>query len=112
MKNNKGNINQIIVFSLIFLIIGGVAGYFIGLKQSQDNPNIPGGNFQEIDEQTKTEINYFFENTQSIDEVNSYCKENPMYCMEYCKNINPDNEFCSNMSMKAPNSNREEFQQK
>jgi hypothetical protein len=99
MEDKKSNMGKIIAFSLIFLIIGGVAGYFIGLKQSPNNFNNQRGNFQQLDEATISQITSFFENAPTSEEVNSYCQQNQRYCIEYCRNINPNNEFCSNISL-------------
>jgi hypothetical protein len=103
-KNNK--INKIIIFSLIFLIIGGIAGYFIGAASFKNNfnreglpdfsNNMPNNNFQ-MNDSVKAEIESFFNSTSDITEINAYCKENPMYCMEYCRTINPSNEACSQL---------------
>jgi hypothetical protein len=83
----------IILGLIIGLIIGGVGGYFIHNFLSRSF--ISGrGNFQ-IDENTKNEITSFFDSTSDINEINSYCGQNRMYCAYYCRNINSDNEFCS-----------------
>jgi hypothetical protein len=106
MVEKKNNLVPIIIFSAVFLIIGGVAGYFIGSNHNSrnfnnfpDNFNNTKGNFQQLDQQTISEITLFFKNAQTTDEINSYCQQNPRYCMEYCRNINPENNICSTMSI-------------
>ena len=101
MVDKNSPLGKIITFSIIFFIIGGVAGYLIGDKSSKSNlkqgdmtfPN----NGPQINESVKAEITSFFESTSDTDEVNNYCQENPMYCMEYCRNINPSDDICEEL---------------
>ena len=82
----------IIIGLILGLILGTFAGYII--HDSINRNFMQGrGNFQ-IDEKTKNEINSFFESTSDINEINSYCEQNRMYCSYYCGNINPNNEIC------------------
>jgi hypothetical protein len=105
--SDKGKpIIRIIIFSVIFLLIGGIAGYFIGQKTARGNfkggeTNFPNNNFR-LNESVKTEIESFFQGTTSIEEINIYCQKNPMYCMEYCKTINPSSEVCSELDFNIP----------
>jgi hypothetical protein len=103
--NNKNNpISKVILFSVIFLIIGGVAGYFIGTNNNSKNFNNinlngPNGDFpQQFDEETISEITSFFNSTQDSQEIKDYCQSNLMYCMEYCRNINPSHEVCNELN--------------
>lgn len=98
-------VTKIIIFSLIFFIIGGITGYVIG-----DKPSGPTGNFAEgkgnsnfpdnfqINDTVKSEISSFFDSTEDTEEINNYCQANPMYCMEYCKSINPYDEICTELN--------------
>jgi hypothetical protein len=102
MADKNKVIKKIIVFSVIFFLIGGVAGYFIGENSSKGNfrrgnTNFPNSNFQ-INDSTKLEIEYFFNNTPDTGEINNYCQNNPRYCVEYCRNINPSNEICAELN--------------
>jgi hypothetical protein len=102
MSDKNKSIGKTIAFSLIFLIIGGVAGYFIGENSSKGNfkqgdmifPN----NGPKMNDSVKAEITSFFESTSDTEEINNYCQENPMYCMEYCRNINPSDDICEELN--------------
>jgi hypothetical protein len=107
MTDKNKDIGKIIIFSLIFFIIGGIAGYFIGgmggnaVKGEgsfrEGGPNFPNGNFQ-INDSVKSEITSFFESTSNTEEINNYCQNNLRYCMEYCRNINPSHEICNELN--------------
>ena len=79
------------------LILGALAGYLLHNTINRGaNNNFPQGrgNFQ-IDEKTKNEITSFFQSTSDINQINTYCEQNRMYCFYYCKSINPSDEICS-----------------
>ena len=103
MKEKKVGIASMILLSVVFLVGGLVAGYFIG---SHSHNQFPYGQnrFQEfnnstLDNQTRASIVDFFDSNPSQDSVASYCQENPQYCMYYCREINSNNEFCGQMGM-------------
>lgn len=104
--SDKGKvINKIILFSLIFLIVVGVAGYFIGEHSYKGkgnfirgSANFTNGNFQ-MNDTVKTEISSFFDNTQDTEQISAYCQNNPGYCIEYCRNINPSSEVCKTLNL-------------
>jgi hypothetical protein len=105
MKNEGNSAGKVILFSVIFLIVGGVAGYFIGAHSSNYNNdlgygdgNFSNGNFQ-LNDTVREEINSFFDNSPTTVEVNAYCQNNPRYCMEYCRTINPSSEICSTLDV-------------
>lgn len=81
------------------LILGGIIGYILHNNINR-NFILRGGNFQ-IDEQTKQQITSFFEGTSDMNEINSYCDQNRMYCLYYCREINPNHEICSQIQMPA-----------
>jgi hypothetical protein len=102
MVNKNSSVSKIIVFSVIFFIIGGVGGYLIGEHSSKsnfrgENFNFSNDNFQ-INESVKSEITSFFDNTQDSEEIDAYCKNNPSYCMEYCRTINPSDIRCEELT--------------
>lgn len=105
MKSEGNALGKIILFSVIFLIVGGVGGYFIGVHSSNDNNNFrygngnfSNGNFQ-LNDTVIAEITSFFDNSPTTVEVNDYCQNNPRYCMEYCRTINPSSEICSTLDI-------------
>lgn len=112
--------NKIIIAIIIILIVGGIgiAIYFSvdtnkfpfgkennGNGQRGDfnpeNMERPPGNFTpgefQIDESVKEEIILFFDSSPSEEEIETYCKKNRMYCMYYCMEIDPENNYCENM---------------
>jgi uncharacterized protein (UPF0333 family) len=105
MKSEGNALGKIILFSVIFLIVGGVGGYFIGAHSSNGNNNFrygngnfSNGNFQ-LNESVRAEITSFFDNAQNAGEISNYCQANPRYCMEYCRIINPSNEICNTLNI-------------
>lgn len=98
MKNENKAINKIILFSVIFLIVGGVAGYFIGEHFARPHFSAINGNFQ-INDTVKAEITSFFGSGPTTEQLNSYCQSNPRYCMEYCRSINPSDELCKQIQL-------------
>ena len=97
-KNNK--ILLIIIFSVIFFIAGGIAGYFIGM--SSHHMNSGRNNFMQIDSNTQAQVTSVFENAASINDINTYCDTNStdrFACMYYCRTINPQNQFCSQLNL-------------
>jgi hypothetical protein len=105
MKSERNALGKIILFSVIFLIVGGVGGYFIGAHSSNGNNNFrygngnfSNGNFQ-LNDTVIAEITSFFDNSPTTVEVNDYCQNNPRYCMEYCRTINPSSEICSTLDI-------------
>jgi hypothetical protein len=94
IKKRKMETKSIIIGIVIGLVIGILAGYFLN---NIINPIRGPGNFQ-INENTKNEITAFFESTTDTNEINSYCEQNRMNCMYYCRSINPNNEICSQIT--------------
>lgn len=82
-----------IVGIIIGLVIGGVAGYFYAYKSPRGNF----GNFNnmQISEESKSEVTSFFESNPDQATINSYCQENPNNCIYYCREMNQDNELCT-----------------
>jgi hypothetical protein len=91
-------ISWLIIGLAIGLILGGAAGYII--KGNIPRNNFGRNNFQ-IDENTKSDIISFFDNTSDMNEITEYCDENRFYCMYYCREINPEHEICSTIQMPA-----------
>ena len=93
------NLKTVVIFSAIFLILGLGAGYFIGNHSGSGQKFSPSGyafnGFNQIDNQTKVSILNFFDSNPSQNSVDSYCKDNPEYCMYYCREINSISGFCS-----------------
>lgn len=61
-----------------------------------------GRNFNEsleINEEIQSEIISFFESTNNLDEIIQYCEDNKMYCMYYCREINPEHNVCDEMGI-------------
>lgn len=85
----------LIIGLIMGLVIGGAAGYFI--SNNLHRFNFLGRGSLQIDDKTKNEITSFFESTSDINTINSYCAQNRMNCLYYCRNINPNHEICQNL---------------
>ncbi len=86
-----------IIGLVIGLVFGSIISYIIVNNFHRSNSPFL-GNFQ-IDEQAKSGIISFFNSTTDMDKISSYCQENRMNCLYYCRNINPDHEICKNIQM-------------
>jgi len=88
--------NKLLIGLIIGLIAGGVASYLI----FNNHRGFPGRNFQfNLNESQINEINSFFSGNHTSREINSYCEQNRLNCMYYCRNINQNNEICKNMTV-------------
>ncbi len=99
-KENKNNkIILVIIFSVLFFIAGGIAGYFLGMN---NHVTANRNNFAQINDNTKAQVTSVFENAATIDDINTYCDTNStdrFACMYYCRTINPQNQFCSQLNL-------------
>ncbi len=93
---------------LIILVIALLAsniffGYMFFFHK--ESPNFR-GNFPQMEltgEQIQS-VTSFFESTTNSEEITNYCNNNQMECFYYCRNINSDHEFCSQLMKMRPNS--------
>jgi uncharacterized membrane protein YvbJ len=94
-KKKEISTKKVIIISAtsLIVVILGVSAYFI--FEHSNRRDFRGGNFQPLNETVKNEITLFFGNSPSSSEIESYCKNNPIYCMYYCREINPSSEICS-----------------
>lgn len=95
----KNHTTTILIIALVVLIIA-FAGYFYYQQTHQrfrGNLNNPGNftrrNLQLNDSQI-AEVNSFFNNNPSPEDVQSYCANNRAHCFYYCRTLNPNNEIC------------------
>jgi Na+/glutamate symporter len=94
-KLTKGIIIGLIIGLVLGLVIGGVVGYFLHNNMNR-NFTQGRGNFQ-IDENTKNEITSFFETNTDMNTISSYCEQNRVNCLYYCRSINPNHEICKEL---------------
>jgi len=99
--------NKLITGLIMGLVIGLIIGLSIGYFTStlinrpnfmRDNQNFMRNNTFQISDDEKSSIISFFNNS-NLEEINSYCQENRMYCAYYCREINPEHEACSLMQI-------------
>ena len=117
-KNNKFNINLmkntntfIIVVLILLLISNLFFGYMFFFHKS--GPDFNRGNFQQMqltDEQIQS-ITSLFESTSDTNEITDYCNNNRMECFYYCREINPNHEYCSQLMQGRSNFQRQDSQQ-
>jgi len=106
MPKEKSNIAMIVLFSAVFLIAGGVAGFFLhniiaGRTGGRDFGN---SNFQLSQEQISNVTDFFNSNPDST-QTEAYCSQNRGMCFYYCRQVNPNADYCSQM-MSQLNTNR------
>ena len=90
----------IIIGLVIGLISGLVIGIFAGfvIRNNSNRNGVSQKDFQ-INDDAKNEVTSLFENSLDIAEINSYCEQNRMGCVYYCRSINPNNEMCNQMNI-------------
>ena len=91
-KQTKG----IIIGLVIGLVLGAVAGYILHNYIGR-NFNLGRGSFQQLTQSQIDELNSFFATNPDATSVDSYCQQNRMNCIYYCRTINPSNEMCGQM---------------
>jgi len=90
-----------LVFGLIIgLLVGSMAGYLYANNYSARSFRGP-NNFQLSEDEKNEVISTFNNNSSSIE---SYCQENMNKCVYYCREIDNNNSFCSQLNMSIPRS--------
>jgi hypothetical protein len=101
VKHKKKAIIFIVCFAVLIL---GVSAYFI--FEHSPRRDFRGGNFQPLNQTTQDKITSFFESSPSYSDIENYCKENPVYCMYYCREMNTQESVCSEiMNFTIPRGN-------
>ncbi len=96
-KNISKLVVGLVIGILLGLIIGGVASYFI-FNGHRSFPR--GNNFQlNLSESQISDVTSFFNSSHSSTEITSYCEQNSIDCIYYCRNINQNEEVCQNMNL-------------
>ena len=91
MKNS----NTILIILIVVLIISNLFfGYMLFFHKNR--PNFQGQNMQLTDEQIQS-VTSFFSSTTDTTKINDYCAQNRTECFYYCRQINPNNQFCSQL---------------
>jgi hypothetical protein len=119
----KSNTVLIIIISAVILltILGITVGYFYFQRHSENNQNPSGrGNFPfnesgrmprnfssngsreppqnfQLNESQISETMSFFSGGASLDEMRSYCTDNRVNCMYYCRNVGFNSSICGEM---------------
>ncbi len=92
------NSSKIIFFSVVFLIVGLIAGYFGGSYLFPLHPNsrsFNGGQGFQINSSAQSEVASVFTSAQNQSAVDFYCSQNMINCVYYCRNVNPKDQYCS-----------------
>ena len=78
---------------IIGLVVGGVMGSLYGSKFHRGNF----GNLNniQISEESQSEVTIFFESNPDQATLDAYCQNNMNSCMYYCRELNRNNELCS-----------------
>lgn len=99
----KKNSNLILIVLVVVLLMSNLFfGYMLFFHKSR--PNFQGfQNIQLTDEQ-KQSVTSFFSSTTDTTKMTDYCSQNRMECFYYCRNINPNNTFCSQLMQRRPDS--------
>jgi hypothetical protein len=103
MKNNT------LLIGIVVLLL--ISNLFFGYMFFFHN-NRPGQGFRgdfsqmQLSDSQIQSITSFFESTTDINEITTYCdnQENRMLCFYYCRQINSDHEYCSQLMQGRPDS--------
>ena len=93
----KSMIMIIVIVIVVLIVAGSIVGYlyysgFFNHRQGR----FPGGNFQLNQSQIDDVTSFFSSNPAQID-MNTYCEHYRANCMYYCRTINPQYSYCSQM---------------
>jgi len=104
----KKDSNLILIILVAVLLMSNLfLGYMLFFHKNRPNSQgFPNQGFQDIqltDEQ-KQNVTSFFSSTTDAAKINDYCSQNRMECFYYCRDINPNNELCSQLMQRRPNS--------
>jgi len=104
MKNNTLLIGIVILLLMSNLFFGYMFFFHNNSKQGfrGDFPQM-----QLTDEQIQI-VTAFFESTTNINDITTYCdnQENRMLCFYYCRQINSNHEYCSQLTQRMPDSSQ------
>ncbi len=95
--------NKLVIGLIIGLIVGlaagGFGGYLLFGKMNKPNQNFMRNTNFQLDESAKQQTALFFNSTEDINEISSYCQQNRANCFYYCREINPQHKICSEPSI-------------
>jgi len=104
MKNN----NTLIIIIVVLLVASNLFfGYMFFFHNNRSGQGFR-GNFQQMqlsDSQIQN-VTSFFESTTDINEITDYCENNRMECFYYCRQINSNHEYCSQLMQGMPSGNQ------
>jgi len=95
--------NTILIIIVIVLLASNLFFGYLLLKPRHGSDFRGFQQMQLTDEQIDN-IKTFFQNTQDLNEIKTYCDTNRMECFYYCRNINPSHEICSQLMQGRPSS--------
>ncbi|MBU0959286.1 MAG: hypothetical protein KKB31_05065 [Nanoarchaeota archaeon] len=103
MKNNTLLIGIVVLLLLSNLFFG-----YMFFFHSNDPRQGVRGDFpqMELSDAQIQSVTSFFEGTTDINEITTYCdnQENRMLCFYYCRQIDSDHEYCSQLTQRMPDS--------
>lgn len=115
MKNSNTPLLLVVGLLLIGNLFFGYM-YFFGSNNHGSDPGLTGnfvrGNFpqEELTDSQIQSVTSFFESTTDITKITEYCntQENRMLCFYYCRNVNQNHQYCTQLTQErqnfAPNS--------
>ncbi|MFA7708271.1 MAG: hypothetical protein WCX73_04955 [Candidatus Pacearchaeota archaeon] len=107
MENKQKKKKGIVIFVIIIILIGVIGGYFYYKSNSDKHSGFDNGARQgspdsesgqggpQLNETRINEVVSFFNLTSDIEQIKTYCAEDPLNCMYYCSQVNPSHEVCS-----------------
>ena len=96
-KMKKSLVLIIVIVIIVLVVVAAVVGYlyysgFFNHRQGR----FPGGNFQ-LSQSQIDDVTSFFNSNPSQTSMMTYCQQNRMNCLYYCRNINTANTNCAQM---------------
>ena len=103
MKNNT-----LLIGIVVLLLISNLFfGYMFFFNNNNPRQGVRGDFSQmQLSDEQINDVKNFFSSTTNINEITTYCgnQENRMLCFYYCREINSNHEYCSQLTQRMPDS--------
>lgn len=102
MKNQ----NALLIGVVILLLMGNLFfGYMFFFQKNQFGSGTRGDFPQmQLTDKQISDVTAFFESTSNTEDIASYCENNRMGCFYYCREINSNHDYCSQLMQNMPDS--------
>src|SRR4030043_2458969 len=90
------NTNTLLIVIVILLLISNLFfGYMFFFHKN--TPDFRGFQQMQLTDSQIKSVTSFFESTSDINKITDYCNSNRAECFYYCRQVNPNHDFCSQL---------------